>query len=462
MKAQAYKQQDLRGEVTAFLALIFVILVGFTGSIMESASIQSAKSYRRAAMNRAIESVFAEYQKDMLEEFELFVLDASYESGDYSEARILDRLTYYGASGMDQKMKRIQLLTDQGGLALSEQIAHYIENKYGIGSLNLFDKEESEWKDRMEEAEESEKEEAAVEGALSDILTENNQELPVEDNPLPNIQHLLSLPLSELVMPSGKEVSDAKVDETTLVSGRGLKEGYGDFADKAKTATPSKAALGEYAMTHFDSAIEEEPEGTLRYELEYLIGGKGSDQENLDAVLRKILMFRLVPNYVYLQQDATKKAEAEALAITLCTVIALPAAGEAAAQAILLAWAVGESVMDLRCLMKGGKVPLAKTEESWQLSLTGLMKLGTEEDTGASADTEEGLDYHAYLRGILLLTNREKLTMRMLDLMELCMRNEKGLSWFYADYCVSRMEVMSTVQLRRGITYDFCTYYCYR
>lgn len=61
--------------------------------MMESASLQSAKSYRRADMNCAMESVFAEYQRDMLEEFDLFVLDASYESSDYSEERIFDRLS---------------------------------------------------------------------------------------------------------------------------------------------------------------------------------------------------------------------------------------------------------------------------------------------------------------------------------------------------------------------------------
>ena len=49
-----------------------------------------------------MESVFAEYQRDMLEEFDLFVLDASYESSDYSEEKIFDRLSYYGASGMEQ------------------------------------------------------------------------------------------------------------------------------------------------------------------------------------------------------------------------------------------------------------------------------------------------------------------------------------------------------------------------
>lgn len=138
MKVPAYKSEKKRGEVTAFLALIFVLLVGFTGSMMESASLQSAKSYRRADMNCAMESVFAEYQRDMLEEFDLFVLDASYESSDYSEERIFDRLSYYGASGMEQTMRRVQLLTDYNGAALEDQIAKYMKSKYGLSSLNPF------------------------------------------------------------------------------------------------------------------------------------------------------------------------------------------------------------------------------------------------------------------------------------------------------------------------------------
>ena len=52
-----------RAEVTAFLSLTFILLVTFIGGIMESASIQMAKNYRRADVNRAMESVFAEYQK---------------------------------------------------------------------------------------------------------------------------------------------------------------------------------------------------------------------------------------------------------------------------------------------------------------------------------------------------------------------------------------------------------------
>ena len=72
------------------------MLVSFAGAVMESASIQMAKNYRRADMNRAIESVFAEYQKELLEEYEIFALDAGYETGRYSEQNLIDRLEYYG------------------------------------------------------------------------------------------------------------------------------------------------------------------------------------------------------------------------------------------------------------------------------------------------------------------------------------------------------------------------------
>ena len=57
-----------KGEVTAYLSLIFILFISFVGGIMESASVQMAKNYRRADMNRAMESVFAEYQKELLDD----------------------------------------------------------------------------------------------------------------------------------------------------------------------------------------------------------------------------------------------------------------------------------------------------------------------------------------------------------------------------------------------------------
>ena len=108
-----------KGEVTAYLSLIFILFISFVGGIMESASVQMAKNYRRADMNRAMESVFAEYQKELLDEYEIFALEATYETGTYGERNIKKRLEFYGAEGMEQSVKRLSLLTDHGWTAFS-------------------------------------------------------------------------------------------------------------------------------------------------------------------------------------------------------------------------------------------------------------------------------------------------------------------------------------------------------
>ncbi len=173
------------------------------------------------------------------------------------------------------------------------------------------------------------------------------------------------------------------------------------------------------------------------------------------------MLLRFVPNYVHLQGSSAKKAEAEALALTLCSLLAVPAVTEAAAQVILLAWAYGESLVDMRSLLKGGKVPLVKSEDSWQLSLSGLMKLGQGEDVNDGKDTGSGLPYKEYLRMLLFLEKEEDIGMRALDIIEQNLRLEHGLAFFKADQCISKIEVKSTCNLRRGITYRFTTYFGY-
>ena len=43
-----------RGEMTAFISLVFVLLVGLIGAVIESASVQTAKNYRRADMDLSL------------------------------------------------------------------------------------------------------------------------------------------------------------------------------------------------------------------------------------------------------------------------------------------------------------------------------------------------------------------------------------------------------------------------
>lgn len=451
-----------KGEVTAFLSLIFILLISFVGGVMEAASVQMAKNYRRADMNRAIESVFAEYQKELLEEYGIFALEGSYESGSYSEENIKNRLDFYGAQGIRQSVRRIEFLTDHGARAFCDQAAAYMQHKYGLDLLKDKIGMTDVWKRQEEHAKDCEKDEIEQQKELAGLLEENEGQLPAKDNPIEHVEQLKKSSLLELVMPKDRPVSQKTIDLGDTLALRGLNCGYGDFSDVAEGGgTLTSLILGEYLLTHFTHGADEPGLGALDYQLEYILAGKGSDRENLEAVVKKLMLLRFVPNYLHLQGSSTKKAEAEALALTLCSLLAVPAITQAAAQVILLAWAYGESLMDMRSLLKGGGVPLVKSDDCWQLSLSGLMKLGQEGDLNDGKDTETGLPYKEYLRMLLFLERKETVGMRCLDMIEQNLRMEHGLTFFKADQCISKIEVKSTCNLRRGVNYQFVTYFGY-
>ena len=118
--------------------------------------------------------------------------------------------------------------------------------------------------------------------------------------------------------------------------------------------------------------------------------------------------------------------------------------------------------MDLRSLLGGSRVPLVKDDMSWQLSLSSLMSLGTEEDVNEGKDMAGGMDYRDYLRMLLFLEGKEARGLRALGMIEQNLRKKSGLTWFKVDLCVGRMELWTECRLRREIQYRFPTYYGYQ
>ncbi len=476
--------------MTAFLSLIFILLVAFVGAVIESASIQTAANYRRADMNRAMESVFAEYQIDLLEAYDIFALEGSYETGEYDERMLTDRLAYYGASDMDFTIDRIQFLTDQGGHPFFEQVITYMENKYGVDFLaDLVDVADT-WEAQDAQAKEMEEEQTK---GLSDLgedvgkAQEEQAENPErsrenlhgetmedwhtgsEENVLEKMNILKRIPILPVVTPGSMQVSEKAVTRSELVSHRELNQGEGDFSDQeGDTGTLGKLIFGQYVLDHFPTALSEGADGALDYGIEYLIAGNATDRENLTEIANKLVIFRTVINMVYLEKCVAKKAEAEAAATALCTLVAAPYLATAATHVILGVWAYGESLVDMHTLLKGKKVPLTKTDATWTLSITNLWKMvsGDEAEDGKTDDDEEekgGLEmsYKDYLRMLLFLTKKEDLTMRTLDLIEQNLQTAKGDTFFKADQCITRLEVTSTCKFRRGIVFSFPTYFGY-
>lgn len=456
-------QRCCKGEVTAYLSLIFILLVTFIGGVMESASIQNAKNYRRADTNRAMECIFAEYQKELLEEYDIFALDGSYETGQYAEQNLTDRLSYYGAKYMEYKVERIQFLTDQGCSAFYDQVGKYMEQKYGIDVMKDMLGISSVWEQQEERAEIYSREDQTQHEQLDSLLRENEGQLPEEGNPIEHVGQLKQASILNLVVPKDAVISEKTVEDRDLLALRERNKGYGEFSDvEADNGRLSSLLFGEYLLEHFTMFTDTEKAGALDYELEYILSGKNSDKENLEAVVKRLLLLRFVPNYAYIQTDGEMKAEAQAMALTLCALLAVPAIAEAAAQGILLAWAYGESIMDVRSLLKGSKVPLVKSKDSWQLQLSALLTLGTEEDQSDGRDITDGLSYREYLRIMLFLKERDTIALRTLGIIEQNMRKIHGQTYFHADQCVSRMEIKTTCRLRRGIKYQYKTYFGYQ
>lgn len=450
-----------KGEVTAFLSLIFILLMSVVASVVESASMQVLKNRKRGDMDRALESVFAEYQKDLLEDFEIFSLEGTYETGNFSEENMMKRLETYGVRDAEQTVEKIQFLTDEQGRPFREQVIAYMKQKMGISQLEELAGLTGQWENQSGKIEEYEQEGTNVGKDLELSLQESEQSLPEEGNPLNLIEAIQKAGLVNIVM-RGKEVSSQSVSEAELLSHRSLQKGKGEFKVRDDTeGMTSNLYFASYLIEQFHAADELSDEGKLSYELEYILNGSGNDRDNLEAVLKKLSFIRLAANYGYLLTDAEKKAEAETMALVLAGIIALPALAELIKQAILLAWAYGESIMDLRTLLSGGRISLIKTKEEWQLSLSNLLKLGTEDDPGDGKDAKEGLSYKEYLRMLLIFENQEECTMRSLGAIELRMKKKAG-EFFQADYCISKLRIRANCKIRRKIFYEFSTEYGYQ
>lgn len=449
-----------KGEVTALLSILVLLFLSLTATIIESASVQITKNKRRADVYRATESVFAEYQKDLLKEYGVFALDGTYESGVFTEKNLLERLEFYGAGKGTYGIEKIQLLSDDFGKAFREQVLMYMRQKSGIENVEEVAETTTEW-ERQEENQEKYKEEGEkVTGSLEESLMEAKQELPVENNPLGIFSEIKTKGMLCMVLPKKMNISEKEVVLNELPSHRKLRKGRGVFQTrKEKSQTMSKLYFTSYLLEKFSAADNPDEKKKLSYELEYIISGKESDRENLSTVVTKLVGLRFPVNYGFLLSDTIKKAEAETMATALAGVVALPALIGVMKQAILLAWAFGESIIDVRSLLAGEKIALMKNQENWKLQLSVLLKMGKEDiDVQKS---ENGLSYREYLRMLLFLQKEEECTMRSLDVIEMNIRQKKG-KFFRVDSCVSKLEIRSICKIREKITYRFSTLYGYQ
>lgn len=226
----------------------------------------------------------------------------------------------------------------------------------------------------------------------------------------------------KMVIPKGTEVSSKSIGSMELADLYGERGDRGLYIDDVSGNLLNEALFNLYIGDYFESFADNDGQGLLDYELEYILCGKSSDKENLTSAIGYIAGIRLGCNLAYIYTDSGRKQEAYNIAFAALGFTGIMPVVKALEYVILAAWAIGETIVDLKLLLRGDKVPLIKRKEDWRLDLQQLIEGSLDVENCDSENKEtQGLNYNQYLSCALLLTDSQSKAFRTMAAVEMYM-----------------------------------------
>lgn len=263
-----------------------------------------------------------------------------------------------------------------------------------------------------------------------------------EENILDIVSETKKNGVLSLVLPGDATLSnsaislDSSVSHRTLETGNAQREGSDDWY--------SDVLLNQYFNNYFSCYTNQKSGHYMKYELEYLIAGKSEDAENLRTVIKELMAVREAVNMASIVTMEDKQAEALAMAVTLVGFTLNPVIIEFVKYAILAAWAFVESVLDLRTLLQGGKIPVIKTHLTWTSNLSELPTLLS--GWSKAKESASGFDYQSHMAALLFFQNNGKVCMRAMDMQEATVCSVEGYEDFKMDRVMVDAKVCATYE----------------
>ncbi len=451
------------GSMTLFLALILTLVFSLFFSLLEAARVQGISQIARRSLLLELESAFGEYQVDLWENYRLLFLDGSNQAGELDLALLENRrmqeasLEQKGAGFYQMALKNLEvtkysLASDHGGAAFEKQACLAIQKQLAAGAAEALKQKIAEGKEMAQEGESLEgqwdsaknammeakdyKEEAqggnpTVSGTSKEQETGNmslseenrpgsagNTEKELPKNPVESVDMLKKSAILAVVVENPSEISGKEIPIRDTLKRRVKCEGS---MGTPKCKNLDKIWFLQYIDHFFACKTGRGKEGSeehaLDYELEYCVAGKGSDHKNLEKTVKELLLIREAGNFTTIMQDAKKCALALEIATAAVGFTGIPPLIQAVQIGILLAWSYIESILDVRCLLSGGSVPLVKKVTQWKSDVS-LGEQMIEEKAEKTESQKEGLNYREYLQILLLLVREETLVYRAMDIVE--------------------------------------------
>jgi hypothetical protein len=474
------RESQADASITVYLALTFTIMLSLLLLIVEGARENAIKMKLECAVDLSLQSVFAEYNRQLLEQYELFFIDTSYGQKEASPHRIEEHFKSYlddnfevsQTLGIEKDLMGLQtdsvqitdysLASDEDGVLIKRQAVSYMKNLYGLSYLDDLQRQLTVIDENGLVTRDITSERLANQSAIDNFeippkqISEDEWEEVELHNPADGVNAARGI--LTLVLDGEKELSASGVNLSDYISSRTPNTGSG-LAGREGLQTADGQIFNEYLIKKCGSYTNPKETGALQYQLEYILMGKNSDIENLKAVVNRLLLLRETANAVYLFSDGAKMAEAEAMALAVTSAIAMPELAELVKISLIFAWAYAESVYDVRMLLQGGKIPILKTSETWHYSISAMLDFAA--DTEVNIENSTGIAYEDYLRIFLAMEDDLLKTNRSMDIIEMDIRKCEGNTYFRLDTCIDYIQVEASVFSSYGYRNNITRAYAY-
>lgn len=449
----------VKGSMTVFAALTFMLMASFLFALLEAGRVLVLRQYVDMTSELAVESVFAEYQPALWENYHLLGLDGAYGGDTFAEeycadvlgARVRDNLMAQGDGSRMMEVMLVsampevyQLMTDGEGKVFLHSVADYMRQNLPMEIVQeLYDRYTKE-----QSVQEDYRIGSSMEDAMQAITDANettntpqsqNMERSVvseeepQENPLGDVLTWKESFVLGSVIEDTDFISINGLDENACIAKRTLQKGTEESI--SETGWYEKILVTEYAENYLSSYTAPREERGLAYEFEYVVAGKGTDRENLEAVVERLLLMREAANVLHILSDEEKRVMTEEMAVALVGFTGNPAVVKVVEYGLIGAWAYVESILDVRALLAGDAIAFVKNDEQWTSRLSNLSQFLTER---VQADNcENGWNYQQYLKGFLYALTEKNLAYRMMDVMEQNIRSIYAYRNFRMDHTLS-------------------------
>ncbi len=466
--------------LTVYLTLTMTVILSLCLVLIEGVRKNAFFMEAECVTDIGINSILAEYHRELLEQYNLFAIDTSYGSilprtentkrhltkyidkNLSGEDIMLDWLLYRDFLGIKQEsvtLPGVSYLTDNNGAVFRRRAAEAMRDDANLdlfqelqGWMEVVESEELTTKDIAAQKKKLDKKLKAYDGEEVQISETEWITIDVE-NPTAALEKKRKEGILKWVVDDMEKLSDKELSLNHLIMARMSVDSVNRGNIEPEELSEAEKLMErfffqEYLLHYMGYYGAESEEDALSYQIEYLLQGGNNDLSNLRGVVNKLFAIREVANTSYILADKDKCMIAEGLGSLLAAAMAIPEAAGLLKMILLFGWAFAESIHDVECLLAGGRVPLLKDSSSWYYDLEKALKLGgTKQLTDSS-----GLRYEDYLRILLMLMHENVLTMRAMNMVEADIRETPGNECFRLDGCADAVE--ACVEMKSAYGYS--------